>query len=312
HFLKTRYERVLKRLAMHPGSAIMVGVVICLLALAKLPGFGEEFLPSFREGHFVLQVSVAPGSSLGETLRIGQRISEALLANTNIATVEQQVGRAEQGEDPWGPHRSEFHVELKPISGEQQEEMEKTIRKILEGYPGIQFEVMTFLADRIGESISGETQPVVVNVFGADLDAIDAKAKEIQRVLERIKGAKDVQIKEPAGSPRVVVKLRAERLTQFGFRPVDALDALQTAYQGTVVAQTFHENRVHDVAVILSEAERRDPEAIASLQLRNAQGLRLPLRELAEIYPASGRHAILHEGARRRQTVTCGVEGVDV
>ena len=82
--------------------------------LTRLPSFGGEFLPEFREGHFVLQVNAAPGTSLPEMLRIGREISNALLEHPNIATVEQQVGRAELGEDTWGPHRSEFHVDLKP------------------------------------------------------------------------------------------------------------------------------------------------------------------------------------------------------
>jgi Cu/Ag efflux pump CusA len=38
----------------------------------------------------------------------------------------------------------------------------------------------------------------------------------------------------------------------------------------------------------------------------------LPLRELAEIYPATGRASILHEGARRRQAVTCAASGRDI
>ncbi|MCX6921775.1 MAG: efflux RND transporter permease subunit, partial [Verrucomicrobia bacterium] len=71
-------------------------------------------------------------------------------------------------------------------------------------------------------------------------------------------------------------------------------------------------NQVADVAVILDEKDRQDPETIGSLLLRSPQGSILPLRELADIYPASGRFSILHEGARRRQTVTCATSGRDV
>jgi Cu/Ag efflux pump CusA len=106
--------------------------------------------------------------------------------------------------------------------------------------------------------------------------------------------------------------LRPDRLTQFGFRAVEVLEAIQTFYQGTVVAQTHRENQVADVAVILDEAGRQDPEAIGSLLLSSPQGVRLPLRSLADIYPVSGRFSILHEGARRRQTVTCATVGRDV
>jgi len=312
-WFKSGYRRVLGVIARWPRAIIAVVALICVLAATRLPFFGGAFLPDFREGHFVLQVFAAPGTSLPEMLRIGTQISHELLKDTNhIATVEQQVGRAELGEDPWGPHRSEFHVDLKPMPGAQEETMADKVRDILKKFPGIQSEVLTFLGDRIGETLTGETAPVVVNIFGDDLDVLDAKAREVAKVVNLVPGAADVQVKSPPGGPRIAVRLRPERLTQFGFRPVEVLEAMETAYQGTIVAQTHRGNQVADVAVILNEKDRQDPEAIGSLLLRGLQGTVMPLRELAEIYPTSGRFSIMHEGARRRQTVTCAVTGRDV
>lgn len=312
-WLKGSYRRVLDFVARRPRTVMTFVAVVCIAAATRVPFFGGEFLPDFREGHFVLQVSAAAGTSLPAMLRLGGQISHDLLANTNIATVEQQIGRAELGEDPWGPHRSEFHVELRRgIPGEVEETMADQIRDVLKKFPGVQTEVLTFLGDRIGETISGETAPVVVSVFGEDLDVLDAKAREVAAVLNTVPGHADVQVKAPPGAPRMAVRLRPERLTQFGFRPLEVLEAIQTSYQGAVVAQTHRGNQVADVAVILDESERCDPEAIGSLMLRSPQGALLPLRELAEVYPATGRFSILHEGARRRQTVTCATSGRDV
>jgi Cu/Ag efflux pump CusA len=182
---------------------------------------------------------------------------------------------------------------------------------MLEDTPGIQSEVMTFLGDRIGETISGETAPVVVNVFGDDLDLIDEKAGEVARVLAAM-GANDVQVKSPPGAPRMMVRLRTDRLTQFGYRPVEVLEAIQAAYQGTIVAQAHEGNRVTDVAVILDEANRREPELASELLLKSAAGLSLPLKELAEVYLTTGRYSIMHDGARRRQVVTCSPANHDV
>ncbi|HEY5914918.1 MAG TPA: efflux RND transporter permease subunit, partial [Verrucomicrobiae bacterium] len=287
-------------------------VVLCLAAATRIPFLTGGFLPEFREGHFVLQVFAAPGTSLPEMLRIGTRISEELLKIPEIDTVEQQVGRAELGEDPWGPHRTEFHVELKTMAGETQAKIADQIREVLNRFPGLQSEVLTFLGDRISETLTGETAPVVVNIFGDDLDVLDAKAQEVARVLETVPGRADVKMKAMPGSPRMTIRLRPDRLSQFGFDPVNVLEAIQTAYQGTVVAQTHRGNQTADVAVILAPEERQDPEAIGSLLLSNAQGARLPLRELTDIFPTSGRASILHEGARRRQTVTCATSGRDV
>jgi CzcA family heavy metal efflux pump len=312
-WLKTGYRGVLGLIARWPRAVIAVVVIVCAAALTRLPAGKGGFLPDFREGHLVLDVVAAPGTSLPAMVELGTQISRDLLANTNIATVEQQVGRAELGEDTWGPHRSEFHVDLKPMPGEQEEKMADEVRDILKKFPGIvSFEVLTFLGDRIGETLTGETAPVVVNIFGEDLDIIDAKAKEVVNVLNSVPGKADVQVKAAAGAPRMAVRLRPDRLTQFGFRPVEVLEAIQTSYQGTVVAQTHRGNQVADVAVILDEKARQDPEAIGALLLHSPQGGILPLRELAEIYPSSGRYSILHEGARRRQTVTCSTSGRDV
>jgi CzcA family heavy metal efflux pump len=312
-WLKAWYRGTLNLIARWPRTIIVVVVVLCALALTRLPS-GGEFLPEFREGHFVLQVFATPGTSLPEMIRLGEHISEELLKNKSIATVEQQIGRAELGEDAWGPHRCEFHVELKPeVGGEEQEKMMDELGGILKKFPGVQAEVTTFLGDRISETVTGETQPIVVNVFGDDLDLLDAKAREVAAVLNTVPGhATDVRVKSPAGAPRMVIRLRPERLTQFGFRPVEVMESVQTAYQGTIVAQTHRGNQIADVAVILEALHRQEPETIGSLQVRNSQGLRLPLSELAEIFPTSGRFSILHEGARRRQTVTCSTSGRDV
>lgn len=311
-WMKRVYTSLLRGVARWPRTIIGLTALLCILAATRIPFFGGEFLPDFKEGHFVLQLQATPGTSLRETLRIGKRLSDQLLANTNIATVEQQAGRAELGEDPWGPNRSEFHIELKSTAVADQGKVADAIRAVLDKFPGLQSEVVTFLGDRISETISGETAPVVVSVFGTDLDVLDAKAKEIAHVLESLPGHADVRVKAPPGEPRVAIRLRPGRLTQFGFRPVEVLEAIQTAYQGTVVAQTHRENQTAGVAVILDPAARRDPEMLGSLLLTAASGTRLPLRELADIYPASGRASILHEGARRRQTITCSTRGRDV
>ena len=311
--LRRIYEKILGAATRHSLAVILTVAVLCLLVLSRLPFLGGEFLPKFSEGHFVLQVSAAPGTSLPEMLRIGKSISLELLKNKNIATIEQQAGRAEQGEDPWGPHRSEFHVELKPgLSGKEQAEVEEQIRAMLKNVPGVQSQVMTFLGDRIGESISGETSPVVINVFGENLDVLDAKAADLAAALATVPGAADVQTKSPPGAPRIAVRLRGDRLTAFGLRPVEVLEAVQTAYQGTVVAQVYRENQVSDVAVTLDTVSRRDPEGVGELLLSSITGTRVRLREVADVFLTSGRFSILHDGARRRQTLTCNTAGRDV
>ena len=311
-WLKQIHGAWLERISRWPKSVIAVSLLLFFTALGTLPFFGGEFLPDFREGHFVVGVTMTPGTSLGEMKRLGTQISADILKIPGVQSVEEQIGRAEMGEDTWGPHRGEMHVELKPDPDLDQEKIQNQIRDALAKYPGVQTEVLTFLGDRIGETIAGETAQVVVNVFGDDLDVLDAKANEVAQVLSKVSGAADVQVAAPPGTPRVVVELRPDRLTQFGYRPIEVLEAVQTAYQGSVAAQTYEGDKVFDVNVILEPSARQEPETIGNLLVGNSAGVRLPLNQLADVYLANGRYAILHDGARRRQTVTCNPAGRDV
>jgi len=309
--VKLLHRRTLEKLDNWPKTIIVTALLLFLVALATLPFFGGEFLPDFREGHFVCGLTMTPGTSLEEMKRLGTRISNDLLKIPAVLTVSEQIGRAEGGEDTWPPNQAELHLELKPDSSVDQAKVQEQIREVLAGYPGLQFDVLTFLGDRLGETISGETAQVVISIYGDDLDVLDQKAAEIVQVLGKIPGAADVQLTTPT-TARVMIRLRPDRLTQFGFRPLEVLEAVRVAYQGDTVAQTYEGDRVFDVAVILEPSARTQPETVGDLLISNSQGQKLRLKQLADVFLATGRDSILHDGARRRQTVTCNPAGRDV
>jgi Cu/Ag efflux pump CusA len=310
--LKLWHRLALTRMGNRPKTLIAIALVMFIGAMATLPFMGGGFMPDFREGHFVVGVTMAPGTSLPEMKRLGVRMSAELQKIPAIHTVSEQIGRAEGGEDTWGTHRGEFHIELYPDPAVNEEKVQDAIRDTLAEFPGVQTEVTTFLGDRIGETMSGETAQVVVNIFGDDLDILDAKAREVAAALNRVPGAADVQVAAPPGAPRVLIRLRPERLSQFGFRPVEVLEAVRTAYEGEVVGQIYEGAKVFDVEMILEPSGRQEPEAIGELLVGNSQGTRLALKQLADVFLATGRYAILHDGARRRQTITCNPAGRDV
>ncbi len=281
--LKESYRSLLRWLNDHTGLAVGGAAALCVAAIAVLPFFGGEFLPELHEGHFILHTAALPGTSLEETARQGKLITTELLKNPQIRSVAQQIGRAERHDDTWGTHYSEFHVDLKPGSEADAEEAQSRIRKVMRGFPGIAFGVKSFLTERMEEVLEGVTAQVAVKVFGDDLDVIDQKAREVSRVISGIRGAADVQVESPPGIPEMLIQLRRDRLHQFGFQPIQVLEAVQMAYQGAIAGQISEGSRVFGVSVILDPQTRERPEAVSQLMLQNAEGLRVPLGELAEV-----------------------------
>jgi CzcA family heavy metal efflux pump len=311
-WLRKRHQRWLEAVSRRPRTVIGLVLVLCCGAAATLPFFGGEFLPDLQEGHYVLHMYTVPGTSITESIRLGKLVAAQLLKNPYVRSVEQQAGRTENGEDTFGPHYSELHVDLRPLNGADPDDVEAQIRAVLDQFPGLTFTVESFLAERMEETISGTTAQFVVNIFGNNLDTLDEKAGEVQRVLSKIPDAVDVSLTTQPGLPELTVHLLPERLLQYGFRPGDVLNAIQTAYEGSAVSQIYDGNRVFDVVVILDEKDRKNPETIGSLPLRNAQSLIVPLRQLADIELRNGRYSVMHEGGQRLQQVTCNVQGRDI
>lgn len=305
--LRWGHRRALGLACAYPLSAVVLAFILLLGSLSTIPWFKAELLPEFREGHFVAAVSTAPGTSLPEMMRLGEKISAELLKHPRVATVEQQAGRAEQGEDTWGPHRCEFHIELKPGPAREEAAVQEDLRHILEQFPGTRSEVLTFLGDRIGETLTGETAQVVVRIFGDEPDKLDRAAAALAQVLHHQPGAVDVQVKNPPGAPRLVASLKPEAVSRLGFFATDVLDAVQTATQGTRAAEVYEGNRVIPVTVVLDPALATRPEVLGGLLISNADGARVPLRELADVFPGTGPFSLTHNAARRCQTVTCNV-----
>ena len=312
-WMRAGYQALLRRLAVWPRTLIAVAAVLTIAGCAALPFFGRGLIPELKEGHFVVHMAAVPGTSIEESLRVGAHIAEALRQLPQVRSVAQRAGRAEESEDTWGPHYSELEVDLKPgLSGDDTEKAEADIRRTFAGFVGVNASVMTFLTERIEETLSGYTAAVVVNVFGNDLDLLDRKAQEVAQTLNEIPGAADVQVQSPPGLPQLTIRLRNPDLERWGFDAVEVLELIRTAYQGDVVGQTYEGNQVFDVMTILDAASRDNLTKVGDLPLRSPSGAYVTLRQIADIHQSSGRYQVVHEGARRVQTVTANVIGTDV
>lgn len=309
---KSRYVPLLRGLARHPRVLIAGSVALAAAAIATLPFFGASFVPELNEGHFIVHMVAVPGTSIAESLRIGDRVIQALHKIPAVRLLAQRVGRAELGDDTYGTHYSEFELDLRPLNGDEADSVVSDIRNALARFPGLNFAVMPYLSERIEETLSGFTAPLVVNIFGNDLNTLDQKAGEVAQAIEHIPGATDVVVQSPPGMPQLNVNLRKNDLLRWGIDPVDVLDVVRTAYGGDTIGQIFEGNRTFNVMVTLDPQDRQSPGSAGNLPLRTPSGAYVRLNQIADVSEASGRYQVLHDGARRVQTVTADVSGSDI
>lgn len=311
-WLKRGYQRALEELGPRPRSVAAAAALVCVAAAATLPFFGASFLPEFHEGHFLIHMSLVPGTSLTESVRVGNIVTAVLRSDRRVRSVAQRAGRAELSEDTWGTHYSEMEVDLVPLSARDATSIVHDLRERLVQVPGANFAIRGFLGERIEETLTGSTAEFVLKLYGDDLDSLDAGARRAAALIRRVRGATDVQYDAPPVVPGITVRLAPAAVAAAGLRADDVLAAVETSTRGLVTGQVYLANRVVDVAVLLDSAGRARPEDLRRLPLVNQSGRLVSLGQVATVSRTSGRYLISHQGARRLVTVTANVADRDV
>ena len=289
-------------LARRPRLSLALLVVTGIAGLVVLPLFGARLLPDFREDYLIAHGSLRPGIAIGETARIGREISTRLAAIDGVRSVAQQIGRAENGQDTDTPNDSEFEIRIEPTSARGAEAIEADIRAVFDSYPNQHAEVYSVLAERIGETLTGEGGAFSVSVFGTDLDRNDAVAARIAEVVGGIPGASGVRLGVPPRQPQLRIELDHAALALNGLDAADVLDTVQAAFHGRLAAEMNLPDRSLPVVVRIAEVDD-DPSAVAALVLRGRDGTLVRLGDVARVETVSARAVIDHEDGLRRQVV---------
>lgn len=307
------YKKMLELISKAPYLMLTTVLLFCLVGFSILPGVGGQFIPNLREGHYIVHTSSLSGTSLDETIRIGNRLTKLFLDIPGVISVSQWAGRAERGADTFGSHYSEFEVDLDfNLSGSEQQAVLDEIRTTLEEFPGIRYEAYNFLSERIYETISGYTTPIVVNIYGNDLEELDKKAKEVAEVMEDIPGASGVQVQSSSATPLLTTKLKLEQLKAYGLTPVEVVRVIEIAFEGLKVASYQEENRVHNVVVTLPQNKRQSVADLKNLPIKTPAGQIISLSDVTDIQQNEGRYNILRQDGQRLQSITSHVAGRDI
>jgi len=210
-WLKQRYQVFLPRLIEQPKRAagIMTAVILVFMVGLPLSGFlGEEFLPDFKEYDFLMHWVEKPGTSLEAMERLTIRSSIELRSIEGVRNFGAHIGRAEVADEVVGPNFTELWISVDPEVA--YEPTVARIQEVIDGYPGLYRDVLTYLRERIKEVLTGASATIVVRIYGSDLDVLERTADEVYRNISDIDGIADLKVTPQTLVPQVEVRFRPE------------------------------------------------------------------------------------------------------
>ena len=293
----------------HARLLLAAAVAAVLVAAATVPFFfPRSFLPPFNEGTLTINLVLNPGTSLGESNRIGTQAELLIKQVPEVLQAGRRTGRAELDEHAEGVHYSEIDVELKR-SQRSRDAVLQDIRNHLNVLPAV-VNVGQPISHRLDHILSGVNAQIALKVYGDDLDTLRALAAQLRDRLATISGITDLQVEKAVLIPQLKVRLDYEKAAAYGVTPSAVLKALETLLGGEKLAQVIEGSRRFDLVVRLPDSAR-GPQALERLLIETPSG-RVALSRIAEIEDSDGPNQISRDNTRRRIAISANSDGTDL
>lgn len=314
--LTERYRELLRALLKRPFIAYSIGIIILLLVLLLGATAGREFLPELDEGSLWLQVELPPGLSLEKAKDMASTLREKLLKHPEVSYVVTQVGRNDDGTDPWTPSHIEVPVGLKPYAqwpnGESKSQLIARLAHEFAQMPGYNIGISQPIMDNVNDLVGGAHSPLALRIYGSDLNEGRRIGREIVAVLKTIKGTASASIFQEPPIPQLTVKIDREKIARYGINVADVTNLIQIGLGGAPITTIYVANRYYNASAHFPRATKNSAQSLGNLFVNSANGAKIPLSELATIAYQTGESNIAHEQGERQVTVRMDNRGRDL
>jgi cobalt-zinc-cadmium resistance protein CzcA len=310
------YQSVLLKVLEFPKTVVSISLVFLAAALFLATRLGGEFIPELEEGDFAIDGRILTGSSLTQSIKVSKDASAILMQYPEVEKIVTRIGASEIPTDPMPIEMTDIIVSLRPketwTSAKSYDELANKMSQSLRQIPGMTAGFQYPVQMRFNELIAGARQDVVCKIFGENLDSLAIHAAELAKLVGTVNGAKDIYVESITGLPQIVIRYKRDIMALYGLSIADVNRIVRTAFAGDAAGKIYENERRFDLVVRLAEQSRKDLTDVQQLLVPAANGVQLPLYQVADVRIEEGPNQIQREDAKRRIIVGFNTRGRDV
>ncbi len=311
------YEKAVSFLLGRPLATVLASMgFVVIVSVIGFRTIGTEFLPELDEGALNIRCFFPVGISLDEAASYVPTVRRVIGNHEQVKLVISQLGRNDDGTDPYGPNRLEVLVGLKNYSDWKQKigkaELLRRIKgELEEAIPGAFFSFSQPILDNVTEAVTGSVADLAVLINGDDLTLMRQKADSILTIIRTIPGASEYGIEQEGNQAQLSVDIDRVAAARFGVNVSDVQRMIEAAIGGKSVSQLYDGVGRFDIVVRYAPEYRSSIESVRSLLVVSAAGARIPLSQLATIRLVDGPTIIQRENGKRQISVRTNIRGRD-
>jgi CzcA family heavy metal efflux pump len=284
---------------------------VCVLVVAGLVGMSflrqDSPLPTFKETDLLIRWEATSGTSHPAMSRLESLVSKELRSVPGVRNVSAHMGRAVLSDRVADINSGQLWVSIDPNAN--YEKTVTAVQDVVDGYPGLSHEVLTYLQSKVGKGLSDKKKSLVVRVYGEDFNIIRKKAEEVKLSMAAVNGAVDTNIHYPIEEPSIEIEVNLEAAKRYGLKPGDVRRTVTALMGGIEAGYLFEEQKVFDVVVWGASKTRHSMSSIYDLLIETPTGEYVRLKELADVRIVPAVTNIKHESVARYIDVSARVKG---
>ena len=252
-------------------------------------GFGKEFMPPLNEGSLLYMPVMMPKTGLTEIQRVMSWQDTVIAATPEVASVAGKLGRFETATDPAPTEMLETTIMLKPEyipngrwrmkrnpawrEGMTVEKLKAELTEKMKEVPGYVPAFLQPIENRILMLYTGIRAQVGVKIYGDNLEKIQQKAFEVEKLINTIDGAAGVSPSRVQGKPYLNIKVDRQAMARYGLSAKDVLDAVEISIGGKNVSTTIEGRQRFPIQIRVQRSERDDIEELSSILVTSGAGM---------------------------------------
>jgi heavy metal efflux system protein len=306
-WLTDAYRAALGRLLDRPKIATVI-VALSFAAIGVLaPRVGREYLPELDEGALWLQVQMPTALSLDTAIDMASQLRRTVLEFPEVSYVVTQLGRSDEGLDPWTPSHIEVPIGLTPYdtwpAGETKKDFVKKLNDRFLQMPGYSIGISQPISDMVNDLEGGAHSPLVILIIGDDFNEMRRIGGDIVDELRNIRGTASASIFQEPPIPQISIEVDRAATARYGINVSDVTNLIQTGIGGGAITQVYVGDRTYNVTARFPTIARNNVDALGALTLTAPGGAQVPLAQLAKISLRTGESTITREMNHRNLTV---------
>ena len=302
------YSKLLDKALAKPKTTLLIALTLFVGSLFLFKVVGFSLFPSSEKPMFLVNIETPLGTSIYKTDSLAHEVESAIAAQPKVKSVSSNIGKgnpriyyniAQKNESP---NYAQLFVRLEEMDFPEIEQLIQQLRTKFNNVPDATIEIKQF------EQGPPVEAPIVIRVFGEDLDSLRQMAKKVENIIKSTEGT--IYVSNPLQTYKTDIKvdINKDKAALLGI-PLKEIDrTIRLGVSGLNVAN-YKDQKGDDypISVSLTREKNQTLDVFNKIYVPSLSGAMVPVNQLSNLTFQTSVPTIKHYNKKRYIIISSSV-----